>query len=485
MKNKSIFSSRRFKYGTAAIVFTAVFVAAIIAFNVIFSTLANTYRWYIDMTKEQIYDVSPEMHVLLDDLGDVDIKIIFCSPADQLDSNTYQQYVHTYCKNLANEFDYISVDYIDIITNPSSYNPYATTTATKPKTTNVIITNGSDYRVFYIEAFYTFAQSDNSVFAFNAEYKIASAILQMQNDNPIAYFTTNHGESVDNTPLWNLFSDAGFEVRKIDLTKEDIEDAAKIVIVNGPLYDFMGAYDTVNEIGKLDNFVDRYGSLMVFLDPNTQDMPELEELLSEWGIGFGDAVIKDYSNAISTDATALVAEYPTEGLGASLHTTLRELETPPKTIVRYSRPVEMLWTDYNGRNVSQVLTTTKEAKSYSTLDDSETASGPFTLMALSCELRYVNNNEMYTYVLAGGTSLFSDAKYLESNAYGNKDILSSVMKALGKEKVPIDLDFKVFDDNSLDITTAEATKWTIVYTLLLPIIVSGLGVAVWLRRRHL
>ena len=249
------------------------------------------------MTATKLYELSEEMIDFMDGVVDTKISIIFCEPFDKLEENVYQKIVYTTALNLQNRYDWIDVSYIDIITDPGSVKPYKTTEASRIKTTNVIITNGSDFRVFAIEAFYTFAQSDNSVFAYNGEYKIVSAILQMEGEHPIAYFTTGHSETVDNSALWALFEEAGFDTRSIDLVKEDIDPAAKIVIINGPLYDFGGYKDDVNEIAKLDRFVDDRGSLMVFVDPETQELPELEEYLSEWGIKFGRAVIRDYSNA--------------------------------------------------------------------------------------------------------------------------------------------------------------------------------------------
>jgi len=59
------------------------------------------------------------------------------------------------------------------------------------------------------------------------------------------------------------------------------------------------------------------------------------------------------------------------------------------------------------------------------------------------------------------------------------------MKALGREKVPVGLDFKTFDDNSLDITTAESTRWTVIFTVVIPAIAAIGGVVVYVRRRHL
>ena len=66
-----------------------------------------------------------------------------------------QQYAH--------EFDFITVDYIDIIKHPALANPYKTTTETTVKTTDVIIENGSDFRKFALEAFYTFARDTGKV----------------------------------------------------------------------------------------------------------------------------------------------------------------------------------------------------------------------------------------------------------------------------------------------------------------------------------
>jgi ABC-type uncharacterized transport system. len=485
-KNNSILKSKRFKYGTTAIVFTVVFVAAVIALNVIFTSLAQTYMWYVDMTKSQLYTVSDEMRVIMDDLDpNTNIEFVFCAPFDQVEENLYQKQVLTLMQNLEKEYDFVKVSYIDIITNPSSAKPYKTTEASTIKTTNIIITNGSDYRVHTIESFYTFAESDNRVFAFNGEYKIISAILQLQGEKLIAYFTTNHGEKVDQSALWSLFEEAGFDVRKIDLTKEDIDERAKIVIINGAKYDFWGVNNEVNEIKKLDNFIDTYGSLMIFLDPDAQKMPELEELMYEWGIAFDRAIIKDLSSAVSVNGTTLVAEYPTEGLGASIHSTLRtSLENPPMTIVNSARPMRIL-DHQHGKNVTNILTTSPNAVAYSVDDDSYIADGPFDLMVISAEMRYVNNEEMFTYVVAGGTSSFGDTAYLTGGKYGNRDILHSIMKSLGKEKVPIGLDFKVYEDTSLEITTAQATQWTVIFSIIMPAIVAAAGVVIWARRRHL
>ncbi|MCL2518333.1 MAG: GldG family protein [Oscillospiraceae bacterium] len=485
-KKPNILKSKRFKYGTSAVVFTVVFVAAIIALNVIFTSLAQTYLWYVDMTKSQIYTLRDSAKAILNELEDnTNIEFIFCAPFDKLEENIYQKQVYTLVQNLAREYDFITYSYIDALVENKRIRQYMQTEASRIKTTDVIITNGADYRVHTLESFYTFAESDNRVFGFNGEYKIISAILQMQGEKLIAYFTTNHSETVERSYLWNLFEEAGFDVRTLDLTKEDIDPKAKIVIMNGPKYDLWGAYDLVNEVNKLHYFISNYGSFMVFVDPGAQPMPELDEFLSEWGIKFEPAWIKDTSSAISVDGSRLVSVYPTEGLGASINATLRTFEVPPMTIVHDARPVKILWDNYSGRNVSPILTTTNNAVAFYADDEGTTANGPFNLMTITAEMRYIQNDPIYTYVVAGGTSKFGDPMYLSGTGYGNQDVLYSIMKAIGKEKVPLDLQFKVYEDTSLSITTAEATRWTILFMVVLPLIVVAGGMAVWFRRRHL
>ena len=111
--------------------------------------------------------------------------------------------------------------------------------------------------------------------------------------------------------------------------------------------------------------------------------------------------------------------------------------------------------------------------------------GVYNLMTISREIRMINNVPVYNYVMVAGTKSFTDDKYVGNPAYGNGDIIYAAMKAFGKETVPIDIDFKVFDENALDLTTAEANTWSVLLTAFLPACVLVAGGVVYFRRRHL
>ena len=110
-------NTKKFKYGAMSIVLTAVVIAAVIIVNVIFSSLAYKNNWYIDMTKDKLYGLSDAGRALLDEIEErgQDVKIRFCCPLDELESNQAQKYVYELVKEMAASYDFITYDAIDII----------------------------------------------------------------------------------------------------------------------------------------------------------------------------------------------------------------------------------------------------------------------------------------------------------------------------------------------------------------------------------
>ena len=497
MNRNGFFRTKSFRYGSTATAFTAAFIAVVVVFNIIFTALANRYMWYIDMTNEEVFTLSEATKELLSDV-DEEINIYFASEPDVLmqgDTSMYSRFVYNTALQLETEFDNIHVICKDIVKNRSFFERFRTNTATQIYTTSVIVESGEEVQVYALQSFFTTEPEDGTVWAYSGERKFVSAILQLTSaELPIVYFTSEHGESIGDSAaeLFHLFTENGFDVRTINLAKEEIDEDARIVIINNPRFDFIGSEaddESSNEIRKLDRFLDKFGCLMVFADPDHADrLNNLSEFLEEWGVGFTpDTVIRDTEHSISTDGMSVVAKYETTTLGSSIYKDLtRNLDTLPKTISRYSMPIQILWEEggsvSGSRDVSSILTTYDTAEAI--YDGAVADEGTFHLLTLSRESRIINNEEYYSFVVVSGSSAFADSKYLLSNAYANSDILTSTMKATGREKVLADIDFKVFDDTTLDITTAQANDWTVAMTVVLPVIAAVTGLVIWVRRKH-
>ena len=483
---KFLENKKKFKHGTISVVLTVFVVAVIVIVNVIFSALAYKKNWYIDLTKEKLYDLSDAGREMLNEV-DGDIAIHFCAPFDKLESDYYMKMVFELVKQMADEYDNISYDYIDIIKNPSLANKYKSSTTDRISTSNIIVESGTEFRNFTLQALFTFDTEDSTVpWAFNGEKKLITAMTQItQAETPIAYFTYTHGESLSYT-MQEMFYDAGYELRTIDLVNEEIDEDARLIVISDPKYDFEGiSEDTAgrkSEIEKIDDFLDGFGNVMIFRDPDTGELPELDEFLVEWGIEFDNSVLKDPMHSIDTTHYSLEGNYAIdESIGASLVSDIVSVGTVPKTIVRYASPINLLYDYKDSRQTSVALYSYDTAERY--VDGKLTGTGEYPLVALSRELRYIDNTPHYSYVFAVGSKYFTYDNYLDQK-YGNQDIIYTMMRAMGKVQIPSDLKFKVFEDESLVITTADAGTWTGVLTFALPAIIFVLGIVIWIRRKH-
>lgn len=444
---KSFYQSRKFKYGSVATLFTISFIAIVVIFNIIFTALASKYMWYIDMTGKQVFTLSDEAKDIMSDIKN-DVNIYFASDPDVLMNGTdssYMRYIYTTALQLEESFPNVHVECVNVLKNPSFFRGFYTTAATDIDSDSVVIESGGEVRVFAAKAFFTFNDPNDAstLWAYNGEKRMISGIMQVtQTDNPKITFTTQHGEDLASaTDLASIFVENGYEVTTADLTKDELDDDCRILVIYNPIYDFIGSEaedSSKNEISKVDAFLDGYGCLLVFCDSEyVSNLTNLNEFLEEWGISYTpDTYVRDPEHSMSVDNYSIIAEYQRDTLGASIYSDLNALTTPPKSIIRKSSPINILWTSGGGltgsRDVSPVL------KSYNTSELVENGqageTGSYNLMTVSRETVIVNNEYYYSYVIAAGSPTFSNGSYLVSNSYANEDVLSAAMKATGDRK---------------------------------------------------
>lgn len=539
MNKGSFFRSRRFRHGSAAVLLTALLIAAVVILNVIFSALSQKYMWYTDMTTEKLYTLSDEAIALMDESfktvaaergEDIEVDIIFCDDKDNLMAETTQRYVLETALELQAAFpDIINVEYIDVWTNPSAVDKYRANDHSGIYSTNVIVSSGTEFRVYALNAFYVFSDADSTTpWSYNGEKKLASGILAcIQAESPIACFTMNHQEALYDTSLPQVFEDAGYVIQTIDLATEEIPEDCRMLVTFNPKGDFLvkDNISEISEIAKLDAYLDATNAYMVFVDPQTPVLPNLEEYLEEWGIVFdrttdmaGDTysyTIKDSTQALTADGYTILAEYAEKGLGASITTDMRSRGEAPKVVFKnamslsYAQNYDLVqYTDQNAeegdtsenfwygayysngvsRSIYDVFLSSPGAQAYANGEVVENATElePFRLMTITRESRMVDNtNADYSYVLASGSTQFAIEDLLESAVYGNTDVLLSALRSMGKELVIVGLEHKPFASTDIEIiTTAQANQYTVVLTVIPAVVVFGLGIFVMVRRKY-
>ena len=559
-------TGKKLRYGGMSAILTALIIAIVIIVNVLFSALAQKFLWYADLTPELLYSISDEAFDIIENGDDefgtlspiemVDkireekvaedpsfdpsslmINIIFCDDPDTLDANSSQKYVHYTALELEEKFpDYINVEYYNIIRNPSSVSRFKTNSLSKIYTTSVIIEFGTEYRIREVRSFFTFNEStDETPWAYNGEKAFTSSILAVTRaESPIACITTNHGESFTDYEYVSTLVDAGYVIQELDLEHQEIPDKCRLIVIFDPKSDFkvIDGISEIDEISKLDDFLDGTNSMMVFMSPETERLDNLEEYLEEWGISFDrytDAsgqeishLIKDSSQSLTTDGYTFKAEYVTTGMGGSLTKDMRSVPVPQSVIfanamsISYSsvyspahyKPEDNgsgtdtsaeefdYATYYNNgtsRAIYDVFVTSAEAKAYAGSTTPVEVANEYNrlkLLTVSVEDRTTQEDNYHTiseasYVVACGSTEFASSTMLQSNSYGNTDFLLTALRAIGQEPVPVGLEFKPFADHTIDtITTSEATQYTVVLAVVPAVIALAAGIVIIVRRKN-
>ncbi len=379
--------NKRFKRGALWTVITAGILIAVILFNILFTFLANKFLWVIDTMPNDLIKISDYSRELLDQIDPEanDIKIYFLADPDELenyelkghvkgesDSTWGMSYIYNLARYYESEYSFITVDLLDTSEDADFIRErFAMTIGSSLTPLTVILENTVEDRVSYrtVARDDFFAISDDLMY-FRGDDRFTSTILSLSGESPIAYFVEGHGEKVgplgvsddlgEAEALADLFREAGYIIKKINLSDEDfaatssdiVEGGASTVVIYGPTSDFLvGEEGGVNEITRLRKFINQKNHhLMVFVDPETDDMPHLDEYLEDyWGVAFEDNIILADTEdllktpAISEDGRSFLAAYELDSSspGSALTSSMTTLETLPGAFFGSSRSIAM------------------------------------------------------------------------------------------------------------------------------------------------
>ena len=539
--------SRRFRYGSMSVLITALVIAAVVLFNVIFSALASKYLWYIDLTREGIYTLSDNCIDLIEEaLGEAEarrqaegateelkVKIKFCDLEDNVMENTSHRYVLMTAKELADRFpDYVEIEYINIWENPTAVEKYKASVLSNIYSTDIIIESGTEYRVYSLEKFYLTNSGASSPWAYYGEKRFASGILAVtQAYSPVAGILTGHGEQFLDSQLGELLELAGYKIEVIsDLANTELPDNCRLLVSYNPTADYLAAdsISDISEISVLDAFLeDNSHSFMVFMSPSSPVLPNLENYLALWGISFQrytnsagqtySCTVKDAGNALTGDGLTFIGQYNTLGLGASITADLRTVATPRRVIFKNAMPIAVAkdfdivhdndsetgeeitygYKNLGGGYSREIFNIFSASDSAVIMADGQqvgtvSSTDSVGLMTISRQFRATPEDNMgmayadqSSYVFACGSVEYASEALLLSNTYGNSEVLLSALLEMGKEAVPTSLDIKPFSDTTIDtLTVKRANAYTVSLTVIPAALVFVTGIVVITRRKY-
>ena len=501
MKNiidKKVLSSKRFKYGSSSVIFSAVFVVFILLINLVLSFAdAKTGGLYIDMTSKKLFGVTDASRQALEGVS-LPVEIVFARPSDIIAGNDYSNQIRLLAENFESEFENVTVLYKDVLTEPAYFNTFKTTSADVITDSSIVVyCPSTGLSVIYdLTNMYKLSSSTGKVFAFDGENKLASAILKVARNKDTllkAGFVIGHNENTIDT-FKHFLEDYGYEVSNVDLKTVNKKQLAEynLLVVLDPQTDFIGrATETSNEIELIRDYVkEDFGNVMFFMNANAPDMPELNALLED---SFG---VKLNTRSYIVEGAAHQSNYLGLGNGLEFYGTFsnensgagyelhKNISTSDGVYPYFAMvpSIDIATSESGNMTVSPVIVTSDKAKLVEG-DDSVLDWKSKPLMTLTRFTRIEGNNEKSAHVLVCPTTGFLYG--LEVASFANADLLKNALITMGNSNIIADIDFKVLDESEITVTTAVQTAMMKKLAIIIPVIIAVIGVFVFIKRKYL
>lgn len=485
---------------------TAVFIAAIIAVNVVIYGLASHFGWYFHAGESYEHTIGHATDAYLSEVSDRgDVRILFCDAADALEADVIYNLVWQTARQYAERYGFLHIENINIYTNPERVEPYKyqreadgsytidpetgkRVQINRISTSSVILVSDTDYAVLAMESFFVL-DSERTITAYSGEEVFAAMIRRvLTEERPIAYFTTTHGETFSSAFNRRLLF-AGYNAQEIDLWQETPEVGdGNILVLSNPRYDLDrgdASAGVKGELDRVEEFLAAGGSLYVMLDPLLTGTVGIEKLLADWGItprravegdGTRDAVtVRDSANAVSTDGYALITSFGDSDLAREIAGEMDAVGSG-RVIVREAMPLDLA--EKTGKTVSSLLVTSPTATAHANGQTVDTAGG-YTVAAVSRDTTTGGG------VFAVGSVYLTAQDAITTNEYGNKDLIFLVFRHLSGASVPIGTTYLLFSSGTLEgLTMRGARLWTALLVGLIPLGVAIAGFICVRKRRN-
>lgn len=468
--------NRRWKYGALAAVITVLGIVLIVAVNVIAEQLTEKLGWSVDLTADGRYAISEDTIQYLKGL-DKEVKITVLVDEEDMASGSY--YLVQAYQNLMEyeqNSDKVKVEFVDVIDNPTFTAGYADLDLSAY---DILVESGDKQEVLAIQDLYTYNDAGTQITASKVEQMLTSAIAEVVSDEKTKIVVlSGYGEN-EPDGLRELLEANQYEVKSQQVLTEEIDEDAAAAILFAPQTDLEES--TLEKLSKwLDNDGQQGRNLLVFLDPNVAQLPNLESYLNEWGIALGEGYAFEASSSLYYEKFYYpVAQYSDMEYAAGMTST-------DLTIMALCRPVDVLFEEQNNYKTSVLLgfsPTSGVVKLGETKVTSDMVTGDVKGMVLSTHSWYGSEITESSILVSGSALAFSQG-LVNGSGFANGDYILGVIQKLCGRSGGMNIPVKNLTSETHTMSGARANAYTWVFMIVIPVLVAAAGVAMWIRRRH-
>ncbi len=464
--------SKKAQYRTIASVFTVLTVVIVVIVNLLVNALGQKVEMRLDLTQDKILAFSDQTKEVLAGLNE-DVMVYSLIPENNDEILASLDSILDRYQKLSSHIKY---EKVNTAQNPQFVQKYQKGQE-QINQYSVIFECGDKFKVVDINSAIQMNSQTRQVQSLSAEQKFTSAIQYVSSDADVkAAFTQGHGE-IGETVFKSILTDENYDVTTLNTATEDIAEDVSLLIIASPKTDF-----TAEEINKIDRFFDRGGKVQVFMDVNINALPRLEEYLKEWGIAFQPGFVVDTNrNNYMQSPLLLLPDILESDITSAIRKNNLMMIVPQARGIELS-PVVGIESQTLLQSSKQSFIRVKTEEQSVSMTDGDIA-GPAALAAL--QSKYVADGKATAQLFVMGNTAFADATFMAESAYANKDFYLNVTSAMSEKKDSLSIRAKDVSPAVLAISAVQALVLGAIVLILIPSLVLIIGLAVWIRRRHL
>ena len=467
-------------------VLVALLVAGVLLLNAATVLLGRRFPLSADLTAGEVFKLEKETRAFIRDL-DADVQIYILANADDFLAEAYLIQAQRIIEQFPRYSPRVSLRYVDYASDPSFTSRFP---GVPLELGNILVTSGGRVKKLMLSELFNFSYADASgsiaISSSRAEEAVTSAIIYVTTDSRIKFALLTGNGAAETPALTRVLEDNNYDVQEVNLSTGEIGADVGFAALLAPQSDY-----TANEMSKLDAFLynsGAYGKTLLYTaDPAQPPLPNIEAFLREWGVEIGDGVV------FEADASRTYMNQPYYAIPDYIDTDLRDklIDANSKILLPMSRPLDILFNvkDDNRTNVLLGFGASAGVRPPGAPDDFRASQaerrGPFPAMVLA-EKRLVKDGytQEKSCVIVSASTQMLETTIFYSTVLTNSEYLTNVFNTLAKRENTVNVRPKSMGGYAFALSGGQSVGVGIAMFAIIPALIIGFGIFVWLKRRY-
>lgn len=468
---------KNLRHGSYVSIMTVIVIALVVAVNLVVGQLPSSVT-QIDASSRQLYTIGEDTENLVRGL-EQDVTLYYV-----VTGGNENEYISRMLERYEDLSDHLTVEKVDPELHPTFTSQY---TDEEVSDNSIIVVSGDKSRVvgssdMLVQElnYYTYSYQ---VTEFDGEGQVTSAIAYVISDNlPVLYQLTGHDEQSLGSSLTDSIEKNNIEIQDLSLlTEESVPEDAAALLICSPSRDI-----SEEEAQKILSYLEGGGKVLLFTDYSQEEMPNLESLLTNYGLQKGTGIVMegDSSYYYPQRPDVLIPEINTDS------SVLSGLTDDVYALIQDAQPVETLEEYRDTLEIENLLTTTDSGYVKEVSDDGmisfQQEEGDDTgTFAVGVSVTEAIDDETESQLIYFSSSTLTADELDQYVSGGNSEILSCILTNLCEmeDNITFNIPAKSLSVEYLSYTNQSAAIFKVIVIAVIPAAFLLVGFIIWMKRR--